>query len=306
MATVTVTLRAMTAARRTRPVNVSVDGVTLSGWLAEPDGPPRALVVALHGHGMTARYFAGPTDPELSLLEVGAALGFTVWAPDRLGYGASVGSDPESFAMLAQAQFLRLALDRFGEDYAPGAGCLLVGHSFGLKLALAMAASRGRVPILGVEGSGTGLMYAFAPDAEERETQPGDVNPSWGPRHLYPEGTFVEGVLPVAPTAPTPHREGAEWPDDLRRLADGIRVPVRFTFADHERLWVVSEEHFSALRAVLTKCPRLEITIQRGSGHNISLSKVARVYHVKALAFAEECVLDSGIGQASQPSRAEV
>ena len=74
-----------------RPVNVSVDGVTLSGLLAEPDGKPRALVVALHGHGMTARYFAGPADPELSLLEVAAALGFTVWAPDRLGYGASGG-----------------------------------------------------------------------------------------------------------------------------------------------------------------------------------------------------------------------
>jgi pimeloyl-ACP methyl ester carboxylesterase len=292
----------MPTARRTRPVNVSVDGVTLSGWMAEPDGPPRALVVALHGHGMTARYFAGPADPELSLLEVGAALGFTVWAPDRLGYGASAGADPASFAMFPQAEFLHAALARFAEDRPLGAGCFLLGHSFGLKLALTMAAFPGTLPLLGVDGSGSGLMYTFEPGAERPESQPGDFNVSWGPRHLYPDGTFVFGVLPVATMAPMPDAEAAEWPDDLRRFADGIRVPVRFTFADHERLWVVSEEHFSALRAVLVKCPRVEVAIQRGTGHNISLSKMARAYHAKALAFAEECILDSTDGLASEGS----
>src|ERR1700751_2739659 len=108
----------MSTAGRTRAVNLGVDGVTLSGWMAEPDGPPRALVVALHGHGMTARYFTGPADPELSLLEVGAALGFLVWAPDRLGYGASVDTDLASFAMFHQAEFLHTAIPRFGEDHA--------------------------------------------------------------------------------------------------------------------------------------------------------------------------------------------
>jgi pimeloyl-ACP methyl ester carboxylesterase len=283
----------MSSAARTRPLNVSVDGVTLSGLLAEPDGPPRALVLALHGHGMTARYFAGPADPDLSLLEVGAALGYTVWAPDRLGYGASVGADPASCAMFAQAGFLHLATVRFAEDHPIGAGCFLLGHSFGLKLALTMAAFPQDVRIVGVEGSGSGLMYTFDPGVSRPESQPGDVNASWGPRHLYPATTFAEGVLPVAATAPVPEREAAEWPDDLRGFADRIHVPVRFTFADHERLWVVSEEHFSALRSLLVECPRLEIGIQRGTGHNISLSRVARAYHVKALAFAEECLLSA-------------
>jgi pimeloyl-ACP methyl ester carboxylesterase len=288
---------------RTRPINVSVDGVTLSGLVAEPDGPPRALVLGLHGHGMTARYFAGPADRYLSLLEVGAALGFTVWAPDRLGYGASAGADPGSFAMFPQADFLHLAMARFAEDYALGAGCFLLGHSFGLKLALTMAASPGRIPVLGVDGSGSGLMYTFDPGVNRPPSQPGDVNPSWGPKDLYPPGTFTAGALPVAPTAPTPPREAAEWPDDLRRFADRIRVPVRFTFADYERLWLVSDEHFAALRKVLANCPRVEIAIQPGSGHNISLSRVARAYHLKALAFAEECILDSAGALASQEFR---
>jgi pimeloyl-ACP methyl ester carboxylesterase len=282
-----------------RPVNVSVDGVTLSGLLAAPDGKPRALVVALHGHGMTARYFAGPADPELSLLEVAAALGFTVWAPDRLGYGASAGADPALFAMFRQSEFLNTAIARFVDDHAVEAGCFLLGHSFGLKLALAMAASPSRPELLGVDGSGSGLMYTFQPGVTSPESQPGDVNPSWGPRHLYPSATFVPGVLPVAPMAPAPEREAAEWPDDLRRFCDRVRVPVRITFADHERLWVVSGEHFAALRTVLARSPRVDIEVQRGAGHNISLSKAGRAYHLKALAFAEECLLD-GSGATGQ------
>jgi pimeloyl-ACP methyl ester carboxylesterase len=240
---------------------------------------------------MTARYFAGPADLDLSLLEIGAALGYTVWAPDRLGYGASAGADPGWCAMFPQAAFLHLAVARFAEHHPIGAGCFLLGHSFGLKLALTMAAFPGSVPIVGIDGSGSGLMYTFDPGAGRPESQPGDVNASWGPRHLYPPETFAEGALPVASTAPVPEREAAEWPDDLRGFADRIRVPVRFTFADHERLWVVSQEHFAALRTLLAECPRLEIVIQGGTGHNISLSRIARAYHVKALAFAEECLL---------------
>jgi hypothetical protein len=283
----------MSIALRTRPVEVTVDGVTLSGLVAEPDGPPRALVVALHGHGMTARYFAGPADPHLSLLEVGAALGFTVWAPDRLGYRASAGANPALFAMLPQAEFLRMAMARFAEDQAVAARGFLLGHSFGLKLALAMAALPGSLPIAGIDGSGSGLMYTFDPGVTRPAAQPGDVNASWGPRHLYPEATFAEGVLPVARTASTPDREAAEWPGELRRLAHRIGVPVRLTFAEHERLWVVSEAHFESLRTLLSNCPRLEIEIQPGTGHNISLSRVARAYHVKALAFAEECLVNA-------------
>jgi pimeloyl-ACP methyl ester carboxylesterase len=292
----------MSSAPRTRPVNVSVDGVTLSGLLAEPDGPPRALVVALHGHGMTARYFAGPANPDLSLLEVGAALGYTVWAPDRPGYGTSVGANPASLAMFPQAEFLHMALARFAGNHPVGAGCFLLGHSFGLKLALTMAAFPGEQTIIGIDGSGSGLMYTFDPGLSRPESQPGDVNASWGPRHLYPPTTFAEGVLPVAATPSIPEREAAEWPDDLRSFAPEIRVPVRFTFADHERLWVVGAEHFSALRAVLAQCPRLEIAIQRSTGHNISLSTVARAYHLKALAFAEECILDAAGGLAGERS----
>ena len=64
-------------------------------------------------------------------------------------------------------------------------------------------------------------------------------------------------------------QEAARWPDDLCRFGDRVRLPVRFTFADHERLWVVGEEHFAALRAVLVRSFRVDIAIQRGAGHDV-------------------------------------
>ena len=279
--------------QRTRSIDTAVGGLTLSGLLAEPDGEPTALIVALHGHGMTAQYFAGPAHRNSSLLELGAALGFTVWAPDRLGYGASAGADPKSFGLFPQAEVLNTAIERLSERYPVGAGCFLLGHSFGLKLALTMAASPHRITLLGVDGSGSGLLYSFQPGVTRPDKHDGDLSPYWGPRDLYPPATLASDVMLASPSAAAPMQEAVDWPDDFRSFADRIRVPVRFTFADHERLWRVSEEHFAALRAALVSASRIEIQIQRGAGHNISLSKAARAYHLKALAFAEECVIDA-------------
>lgn len=267
------------------------EDLTLSGLLAEPDGPPRGLLFALHGHGMTARYFAGPADREGSLLELGAELGFVVWAPDRIGYGISAGADPAVFAMIPQAALLGTALDDFAMRYDAGAGAVLVGHSFGLKLALAMAAAPPSTPILGVEGSGGGLVYTFEPGVSPPIPNPGDVNPSWGPRHLYPPRSFDRDVRPTAPMAPPPKNEVVDWPDDLRAFAGRIQVPVRFTFGDHERLWEISDAHFDALRAILPSAPRVECAVQQHAGHNVSLANSARAYHLKVLAFAEECLV---------------
>lgn len=68
-----------------RPRVVMVDGVPMSGLLAEAAGQPRAVVVALHGGASTAAYFDCPGHPRLSLLRLGARLGFTMIALDRPG-----------------------------------------------------------------------------------------------------------------------------------------------------------------------------------------------------------------------------
>src|SRR5438105_2293569 len=156
-----------------REIVVDAHGLRISGLVAEPaTAPSRALVLALPGNAMLARYFDGPVDRRGSLLDLGAAQGFTVWAIDRPGYGAS----------------------------------------------------------------------ARAPAAQ--------------------------GV-----------REAVEWPRVLESIAPAVVVPVRFTYGDHERLWPIDDDSLRELRSLFTSSPRVETFIQRGAGHNVSLSNAAAEYH---------------------------
>ena len=203
-------LSPMSPLLRTRAVEVATERLTLSGLLAEPDGRTCSCSVALHGHGMTARYFSGPANPDLSLLELGAALGFTVWAPDRPGYGTSVDADPASFAMFTQADILNDAIHRFTGSHAIGAGCFLIGHSFGLKIALTMAASATRpASLMGVDGSGSGLSYTFQPGVT-RPSRPRRPQRILGPQApLSCDNVHLRGA-PRRPHRTNPRRRGQQ------------------------------------------------------------------------------------------------
>jgi len=275
---------------RTHETEVEVGGVCLSGLLAEPTDAPRALLVALHGAGFTSGYFNAPSDPRLSLLELGAELGYLVWAPDRPGYGASAGLPDDELGLDAQIDLLHRAFDVFARRHDVGAGCLLVGHSYGLKVAIGMAADTRGADLLGIDGSGSGLHYAFTPGHTRPQGSKGDRGPAWGPPDLYPAGTFRRANLPLGRVPPTQAGEATEWPDRFRRFADTITIPVRFTFGDHERMWALDEDHFAALRSLLRCSPRVEVQLQPLAGHNISLGLGARAYHLKVLAFTEECL----------------
>lgn len=137
-----------------RELLVDSGGATLSGIVAEPAGAPRALIVAVHGAGTHAGYFDATTAPGLSLLELGSSLGFTVWAPDRPGIGASADLPDEEVVLFPQAALLLDAIDAFTFEHGCGAGIFLVGHSYGLKVALTMAADQRGREVLGIDGSG--------------------------------------------------------------------------------------------------------------------------------------------------------
>ena len=279
-----------------REIRLDVGGVSISGLLSEPSDATgvRALVVALHGLGMHAGYFHGTAAPGLSLLELGARLGFVVWAPDRPGVGSSSDLPDAEVTLYSQARLVLDAIDVFASRYAPTAGVFLVGHSYGTKLVLAMAAeSRGR-ELLGLDLSSCGLHYAFdwsaARSSIERRARPGEAGSSWGPAALYPPGTFSREVLPLHPNRDAQVEEGGRWTDDFVNFAPEVQVPVRMTFAEHERLWRTDDQELSEIRALLSETPRLVVDIQASAGHNISLGWTARAYHLKALAFAEECI----------------
>lgn len=278
-----------------REVLVEVGDSALSGLLAEPaGGEPRALLMAVHGAGMHAGYFHTATAPGLSLLELGSRLGFSVWAPDRPGIGASADLPDDRISLFPQASLLLDALDAFAADHPVGGGVVLVGHSYGLKVALAMAAEPRGSRLLGIDGAGSGIRFA-AFDGDGKPVQPptrrGERGPAWGPATIYPRGTFRRASLPLAPLPPVQLSESGRWPDDFRSFAGRIRIPVRLTFGEHEGYWSLDESHFDELRAVLAHVPSLAMEIEPHAGHNISLGWVARGYHLKVVAFAERCLL---------------
>ncbi|WP_433152751.1 alpha/beta hydrolase [Actinomadura nitritigenes] len=275
---------------------VDVGGVPMSALVAEAPRP-RAVVVALHGGATTAAYFDAPNRPRLSLLRTGAALGFTVLALDRPGYGASAAHPGRTTTAEGRVDLAYGAVDGLLASRPRGAGVFLMAHSLGCELAVRMAASERGGELLGLEISGTGRHYQ-PPAAELLGSRFRDGPPPlagtvrdlvWGGAHLYPEGIAGEaGIL-----APGAAHEGAvvrAWPDDFPSVAARVRIPVRYTLAEHERVWRAGRAGLADVAAMFTSSPRVETGGQAG-GHNLSLGLTARAYHLRVLAFAEECAL---------------
>ncbi|WP_433603425.1 alpha/beta hydrolase [Nocardia sp. CA-135953] len=268
--------------------------------LAEPEGQPRALVLALHGGGMTARYFHGSAHPDLSLLTLGQSLGFSVLALDRPGYGHSSAAFPAGQSLREQTTTVFEALDSFTATHPIGAGVFIVGHSVGLTLALHLAADpRGR-DLLGIDGSGA--IWHYQPGIIPSETPPdtiADASPSnsrhsreiyWGADSLYPPGTFEPGVRPTAAVPDTEARESANWTAVLPSIAAEVRVPYQLSVSEYERCWRCTDADLAEYRALFRAASVMEIRRHPAAGHNISLGWAARSYHLAAFAFAERCL----------------
>ncbi|GAB2879495.1 alpha/beta hydrolase [Streptomyces deserti] len=254
------------------------------------DGSARAVIVALHGGGMNAGYFDGQAHPDVSLLALGARLGYAVLALDRPGYGASAGRFPRGQRLTAQAATVRAAIAAFTARHAPGVGTLLLGHSFGAKVALAAAADSGVRKLLGVDVSGCGRRLAVNPGLVGREAGAGLRRLNWGPLGLYPAETFQMSQTVVAPMPAHEVGTVAGWTRLSAVLLPRIGVPVRLTFAEHEAWWRHNDEEIADLTARLSAAPRIVVDRLPHAGHNISLGWTARAYHLKVLAFAEECL----------------
>jgi pimeloyl-ACP methyl ester carboxylesterase len=269
---------------------VDTDGVPLSVLIAEPERtPPRAVVVALHGAGMNASYFHGGAHPDLSLATLAAGLGCTVLAFDRPGYGASATALPSGQRAAEQAGLIRTALRNLAATHPVGAGYLLLGHSFGGKVALSVAAA-GSAGVLGVDVSGCGLEYDGPMDLTVDARTRRSARRNWGALRCYPPGTFRSSEAVVSAVPPREWADAVRWPQEFPSIAAQVRTPVRFTFAEHESWWRHDDEAIAALRARFTAAPRIVVDRQPDSGHNISLGWAARAYHLRALGFLEECL----------------
>jgi pimeloyl-ACP methyl ester carboxylesterase len=279
-----------------RPRVVLVDGVPMSGLIAEA-ADPRAVIVALHGGASTAAYFDCPGHPRLSMLRAGAALGFTVVALDRPGYGASA---PYPDAMQYSEQRVALAfgaVDKILGSKPRGAGLFLLAHSAGCELAVRMTVDERSEPegLLGLELAGTGLQYAD--DANEILKTATSINrPTglrellWQPADLYPVDV-LSGMTNSASGALYEATMVKDWPGrDFPALAAQVRVPVQFSVAEHERVWRSDAAALADIAAIFTASPRFVVNHQVDASHNLSLSINAAAYHLKVVSFVEECV----------------
>lgn len=276
--------------RDVRRITLDADGVLLSGLLGQARQlPPRAVVVAVHGGGMRAGYFDGQAHPGLSLLELGADLGFTVLALDRPGYGLSAGQFPEGQSLLRQSVTLHAALADFARRHPVGAGFFLIAHSFGGKLALTAAADDHQGLLIGLDVSGCGHQYAMGLDELPDVHSRAGWRLSWGALRLYPPSTFSSSRVLLAPMPEQEWKEALSWPDMITDVARRVRVPVRFTFAEHEGWWRHDDEAAASLTRLLAGA-RVVVDHQPYAGHNISLGWAARSYHLRALGFLEQCL----------------
>ncbi|MCV7173391.1 alpha/beta hydrolase [Mycobacterium manitobense] len=300
-----------------RPRVVMVDSlgdlVPMSALVAEPEHEPRAVLVALHGGASTAAYFDCPGHPRLSLLRLGAALGFTMVALDRPGYGSSAAypdaiARPEHRVALAYG-----AVDKVLGARPRGAGLFVLAHSNGCELALRMAASDDprRAELLGLALAGTGLHYHDAAldilrNASATHRPPGLRALLWEPADLYP-ADVLSGITNSSTGAPYEAGMVRDWPHrDFPALAAQVRVPVQFGHADHERVWRSDPDALAEIGAAFTAAPRFVTEEVVGAGHNLSLGLRAAAYHLKVLSFVEECVVNVEVARESRSAGIEV
>jgi len=273
---------------------VEVDGIPMSALVRQVDRP-RAVIVALPGGGATAAYFHYPGQDRLSLLQTGAALGYTVIALDRPGYGTSA---PHAETMTDPARRVDLAyaaVDRLLGTGSRGAGLFVLAHSAGCELAIRMAADKRGRDLLGLELAGTGRHFDPAAarilDASAARRPIGLQALLWQPYEFYPaEVVGGSHFLSSAPRYEAAVVEG--WaPRDFARLAAEVRVPVRYTLGDHERVWRNDSAAMAEVAAMFTAAPRVVVNEQADSGHNLSLGLTGLAYHLTVLSFVEECVV---------------
>lgn len=284
---------------------VEVDGIPLSAFVSRVDRP-RAVILALHGGAAMSAYFDNPQRPRSSLLRLGAALGYTVIALDRPGYGSSSAHTAQLDSHDRRAELVYAAADRLvGSDSdhgsgSRGAGLFLLGHSAGCPLVIRMAATPRGADLIGLEIAGSGLhhhsyMRGFIEERRRDPSPPPKIGRSlydllWKPPNLYPSDV-VGGARFSSATPDYEGTVGDEWPTDFPELAARIVVPVHYSLGDHERVWQTGPEALAEIAGLFTASPRVEVLELAGSGHNLSVGLTATAYHLRVLSFVEECVV---------------
>jgi pimeloyl-ACP methyl ester carboxylesterase len=278
-------------------------GMTFS-MRRRPDSPVTEgapLVVALPGGTYTSVYFDVPGQ---SLLDTAETIGVPVIAVDRPGYRGSTKVETDGSIILRNAEVLDHLIGELWEAYGSGMpGVVVIGHSIGGAITIAIAARHPAWPLLGIAISGclvqvppeSGGAWAALPDLEFVEL-PGQVKdlvmygPDWTHTAKMPGGGH-------AADAPVPKAEllditGA-WIEHMREVAAEVRVPVHSRQGEFDRLWITDDAQVAEFKAAFRNAPWVDARLLPNAGHCIDFHWAARAFQLEQLAFALEAVLQA-------------
>lgn len=277
-------------------------GMTFSGRRPAQSGPVAAdtpLVIALHGGTYTSAYF---DVPGYSFLERAESLGIPILAIDRPSYGRSTRVEDTDSIILKNAEVLDHLIGELWEAHGAGtAGIVLVGHSVGGAVAMALTARHPSWPLLGIAISGcllqvppeSGDAWAALP-AEYLVDMPGEVKdfvmfgPEWTHSDAMPKASHVAD-------SPVPKAElidiTSTWISRVRATAAQVTVPVHSRQGEFDHLWITDAQQVAEFGAAFTGAPLVDAQLFRNSGHCIDFHRGARAFQLEQLAFALKCCI---------------
>jgi uncharacterized protein len=198
--------------------------VQLEGWLFRPSGPPRALVVYLHGKDNNRSFGA-------SVAERLVPQGFAVLAYDQRAHGQSGGLYC-TYGQQESADLSRVL------DQVPIAPIYVIGHSLGGAVALRAASADPRIRALVVAASFSDLTLivkertpGFVPAfAVQEALARAEREAGFHIRDISPRESALKIRVPVLLIHGS--EDGYTHPDHTRRLQAALPGPKRALFVD--------------------------------------------------------------------------
>ena len=277
-------------------IEIEVAGRRLSGRTIEPDGAPRALVIALHGGSYSSAYYDLRSGDRSSALQNFADLGYRVIALDRPGYGAAADAGPVDCSFAAQADVLRTAIAQLHD----GLPAFLMGHSIGGMIAMTVAAGLVDAPLSGVMASSMGMVWRPG-ILEMWSSLISDAPQVAVPNEARDQLMFVADLADPAvqreagadlhPIPAEELRGAVTWHETMPAVAAEIRVPVLHVLPEHDGIWASDEHAQQQAAAALKGVDGATVVVQRGAGHSIDAHRAGWAHHLATAAFFETCAV---------------
>lgn len=285
-----------------RRVVLNTGQIKLSGLInCNVATPTRGLILALHGGGYSAGYWNCPVRGT-SLFTLAAKLGYHVLAPDRPGYGLSQDFDPAQLGLNNQVEFLFDAVEAWSHENRFAGPTFVIGHSLGGIIALLMAAHSRALGLCGIDVQGVPIHHSTnaAGDTVNSFSQSSTHVPAisaqlrkwlmFGPEDTYEPLSDQHDATLLRPMPVAEYREAIAMPAAWPSVLPSIRTPVQFTVAELEVMQATGWDVIDEVRNLLSDSPHKAMHLQERSGHNASAHKIAPAYHLRALAFFEDCI----------------